>query len=160
MQLASSGVLRRVGPTMSSEQPTLVAAAIITNGRRVLVAQRSRFARMPGAWEFPGGKIEPHETPEQCLVRELQEELGICVRVLERFAENTYTYDHGTFTVIAFLVSWVSGQIEARIHENITWIKIDELSQYNLLAADVPIATALASMTLSKQPYTTHAAGD
>ncbi len=123
-----------------------VAAAIIQHGDRVLIGLRSRRSPLPGAWEFPGGKVEPHETPEQCLVRELKEELRISVRVVAPFMENVHAYPHGTFQILSFRVEWVSGLIEPLIHDRVEWVRVDDLRRYNLVAGDIPIAAALASV--------------
>ena len=126
----------------------LVAAAIIQRGDRVLLGLRPMRSPLPGAWEFPGGKVEPHETAEQCLVRELQEELRISVRVTAPFMESSHAYAHGAFRVLSFRVVWVSGAIEPQIHDRVEWVRVDELLHYNLIAADVPIAAALAAATI------------
>jgi 8-oxo-dGTP diphosphatase len=125
----------------------LVAAAIIRDGNRVLLARRSARLRLPGRWEFPGGKVEEWETPEQCLVRELHEELGIEINVHQQLTESTYTYEHGTFKILAFLVEWVSGEIATLVHDRVEWVKITDLNHFELLAGDLPIAAALASTT-------------
>jgi mutator protein MutT len=84
----------------------VVTAAIIQRNDFVLLARRSCGQKLAGFWEFPGGKVEVGETPESCLVRELDEELGIEVEVHRKFAESLHQYDHGDFRIIAYIVDW------------------------------------------------------
>ena len=72
-----------------------VTAAIITNDDKILIAQRGKDENLAGKWEFPGGKIEKGETPQQCLKREIQEELELNIEVGEFFGESIYTYSNG-----------------------------------------------------------------
>ena len=71
-------------------KPLLVAAAVIEKDGKILIAQRKKGWRFAGKWEFPGGKIEPNETPEECLRRELREELGIETEIGDFFCVSTY----------------------------------------------------------------------
>ena len=130
-------------PTRVEQRMHLVAAAIIERSGSVLLARRSADSRLPGKWEFPGGKVEPHESPEQCLVREIAEELDITVRVTRFFTESTYRYEHGTFRVLAFRTEWLSGTLNPRIHDAVEWVRVCDLGSVNLVGADVPIAAAL-----------------
>jgi hypothetical protein len=72
-----------------------VTAAILVKDRKVLIAKRKSTDKLPDKWEFPGGKIEPDETPQDCLAREMEEEFGITVSVGEFLGESVYHYDHG-----------------------------------------------------------------
>jgi 8-oxo-dGTP diphosphatase len=117
-----------------------VAAAIITNGSKVLIAKRPANKFLGGYWEFPGGKIEPGETPEACLHRELFEELEIKVHINYFLAEQTY--DYGSFIVClkVFLCTIDSGKMSLNDHEEIKWVKKNELLLFNLAPADIPLA--------------------
>jgi 8-oxo-dGTP diphosphatase len=120
----------------------VVTAAIIRRVDCVLLARRSPGEKLAGSWEFPGGKVEAGETPEGSLARELLEELGIGVRIGGRVAESSYEYEHGTFRVIAYLVDWISGEPSPNVHDRLEWVKIDDLTSYQLLPADIPINRA------------------
>ncbi|MDI9484165.1 MAG: (deoxy)nucleoside triphosphate pyrophosphohydrolase [Bacillota bacterium] len=122
--------------------PLPVMAAIIQRGNEVLLCQRKEGA-LAGKWEFPGGKIENGETPEECLVREIQEELGITIEVQDIFQAVHCHYDHGDFLVIGYLAAHVAGEITLRVHSACAWVDRSELGNYDLAAANIPIAERL-----------------
>jgi 8-oxo-dGTP diphosphatase len=121
----------------------VVTAAIIRKQGCVLLARRGPGEKLGGFWEFPGGKVEPGETPEKSLTRELSEELAIEVRIGDRVAESSYQYEHGTFHIIAYMVEWISGNLRPQVHDRLDWVKVDDLTSYRLLPADIPIAESL-----------------
>lgn len=121
-----------------------VAAAILCEAGRVLVAQRADTrGPLAGKWEFPGGKLEPGETPQACLARELREELGIDVAVGALFGESVHVDEQGAFRLIAYRVRWLSGTLTLRVHAQIAWVTPDEARLLDLLPADVPLAAEL-----------------
>ncbi len=120
-----------------------VTAAIIIKGHEVLIAKRPAGDRLSGKWEFPGGKIEAGESPEECLRRELAEELGIEACVGDFFAESVYHYEHGAIELLAYFVEWISGDICLRAHDEVKWVAMKELGQYDLAPADIPIMEKL-----------------
>lgn len=120
-----------------------VTAAIIVKENKVLLARKRHGKQLAGHWEFPGGKLEPDETLEQCLERELFEELGVKTRICDMFAESEYVYSHGAFKVIAFFAEIKNGDIIPVDHDIVDYIPIKDLLQYNLAPADVPIAEKL-----------------
>ena len=122
--------------------PLPVMAAIIQRGDQVLVCQRKQGA-LAGKWEFPGGKLENGETPEECLVREIQEELGITIEVDEIFQAVHSHYEHGDFLVIGYLATKVLGEITLRVHSACAWVDCRELDNYDLADANIPIANSL-----------------
>ena len=122
--------------------PLPVMAAIIQRGDEVLLCQRKEGA-LAGKWEFPGGKIENGETPEECLVREIQEELGITIKVDEIFQAVHSHYEHGDFLVVGYLATQVSGEITLRVHSGCAWVDCTELDTYDLADANIPIAKSL-----------------
>ncbi|MEQ8787223.1 MAG: (deoxy)nucleoside triphosphate pyrophosphohydrolase [Pirellulaceae bacterium] len=79
-----------------SGQPTPIAVAVVQHAGRVLIGQRPPGAKLAGLWEFPGGKIEPGETPEQAAIRECREETGLAVDIAGRFPDHVQCYDHGS----------------------------------------------------------------
>lgn len=126
----------------------LVTAAIIEREGKVLIARRSPNSKLAGQWEFPGGKVEDGETLQQCLARELLEELGIVGVVGEHVHSSDYQYDHGSFRIEAFRVAWAGGDISLKDHDQVAWVSVDELSTYQLLPADIPIALTLKNTPL------------
>lgn len=120
-----------------------VTAAIICKNGKILVARRAPGENMAGGWEFPGGKLEELETPEECLKRELSEEFGIIAEVGDFFCESIYQYPKGTIRLLAYFTEIVHGEINLSVHDQIEWVTADELDTYALLPADVPIAEKL-----------------
>lgn len=123
-----------------------VAAAIILKESKVLIAKRASHKTLAGFWEFPGGKIEPDETPEDCLKRELHEELDIEIIVGDFLAE--HIHDYGTFQILlkGYLCSFVSGSFKMTDHDEIKWVDVRDLPEYKLAPADVPLAMQLTEI--------------
>ena len=120
-----------------------VAIAIIMRENRVFVARRANIEKLLGYWEFPGGKVEEGETLQQCLDRELNEELGIITKSGEVITKTIFEYEHGAFEIVALKCEIISGDIELRVHDKIEWVEVDRLLELNLLPADVEIAEYL-----------------
>ncbi|MCB4204268.1 (deoxy)nucleoside triphosphate pyrophosphohydrolase [Deferribacterales bacterium Es71-Z0220] len=118
----------------------LVAAAVIIKNDKVLLARRKKGQRLESFWEFPGGKVEYGETLQQCLERELYEELGIIAEAGKIIAESTYNYKDETVNLFAILTNIKEGNFKLTVHDKIKWVKADDLTKYNLAPADVPIA--------------------
>lgn len=120
-----------------------VAAAIIHQNGKFLIAKRTANKHMAGFWEFPGGKIENNETPENCLLRELDEELKIKVKVIRYLGE--HTHDYGTVNILlkAYLCEFIEGQYTLIDHDEVKWVTIDQLSSYPLAPADIPFIKLL-----------------
>ncbi|WP_430389385.1 (deoxy)nucleoside triphosphate pyrophosphohydrolase [Blastomonas fulva] len=128
--------------------PTLfpvVAALLVDGGGRLLVQQRPPGKMMAGLWEFPGGKIEPGETPEAALARELGEELGIQVAVAD-LVPLTFASDAlGTRHLILLLYrcdSWI-GEPEPLHASAIRWVTVDDLRALDMPPADLPLLGAI-----------------
>lgn len=122
-----------------------VTAAILEQDGCVLLAQRPESDPLAYLWEFPGGKVEHGETPQECLRREMEEELGIHVEVLSFFGESHYRYDHGEIQLKAYRVRWVSGQIRPTAHADVRWVPLDHLDRYPVAPADRPLVRLLAA---------------
>ncbi|WP_300071368.1 8-oxo-dGTP diphosphatase MutT [uncultured Ruegeria sp.] len=121
------------------------AVALIDIEGRVLLAQRPEGKSMAGLWEFPGGKIEPGETPEAALIRELQEELGIdtwasCLAPLT-FASHSYDDFHLLMPLFACR-KW-DGIPQSKEGQSLKWVRANELRSYPMPAADVPLISIL-----------------
>lgn len=120
-----------------------VTAAIILQKGNVFIARRAPKEKHAGGWEFPGGKIESGETPEECLKRELFEEFGIYTKINDFIVESIYDYPKGTIRLLAYLVDVIDGDINLNVHDAYDWVEPHNLQKYNLLPADIPIAMKL-----------------
>jgi 8-oxo-dGTP diphosphatase len=124
----------------------LVAAALIVRGGEVLIGQRRLDQPMASQWEFPGGKIEPGESPEEALARELEEELGIHAVIGPKVTHIRHNYRHGGAVDLQFFaVHEFSGEIENRIYNEVRWARLEDLPAYDFLAADRGLIRDLAA---------------
>jgi len=97
-------------------------------------------------WEFPGGKIEPGESAEEALARELDEELGIRARIGPRVTRVRHNYRHGGAVDLQFFaVREFAGEIESRIYHQVRWVRLEDLASYDFLAADRNLIRDLAA---------------
>lgn len=120
-----------------------VTAAILEKDDRIIIAQRKNSDHLSGLWEFPGGKIEPGETPEECLTRELKEELGIDVKVSEFLGSNIHHYDYISIELMAYRAFWVGGTITINDHNDYRWVTINQLNNFDFAPADIPFVDML-----------------
>lgn len=119
-----------------------VAAAIITHNGRVFATQRG-YGEFKDGWEFPGGKMEPGETPQQALVREIQEELDTEIEVGELVETVEYDYPGFHLTMHCFLCTIRSGDLVLKEHEAARWLTREELDDVDWLPADVKVVEKL-----------------
>jgi 8-oxo-dGTP diphosphatase len=124
------------------------AVALIDKDGRVLIAQRPEGKSMAGLWEFPGGKIEPNETPEAALVRELNEELGIetwdsCLAPLT-FA--SHSYDDFHLVMPLFVCRKWTGIVQPKEGQTLKWVDAKALKDYPMPAADIPLIPILRDL--------------
>ena len=134
---------------MTDKPIVLVAAvALVDTDGRVLIAQRPEGKQLAGLWEFPGGKVEPGETPEQCLIRELKEELGIDVNeaCLAPFVFTSHAYDSFHLLMPLWLCRRGSGAVQALEHQAVAWVKPTRLSDYPMPPADEPLVAWLRDL--------------
>lgn len=126
--------------------PVSVVCAVIERGGRFLLAERPPGKKLAGLWEFPGGKIEPGETPEAALHRELEEELGCQVQVDRAGPPFVYEYDWGAISLHPFLCRLTQHSPEPAPHEHtrLTWATWPELRHHPLAPADEPVVDWLA----------------
>ena len=119
-----------------------VTAAIIEKDGHILIGRRKagRFADM---WEFPGGKVEGAETPEECLKRELREELDVEAEIGEFFLSNKHAYSHIAIELLVYKAKIVGGEFCLRDHKEIRWVPAENLHSYAFPAADLPIIDKL-----------------
>jgi 8-oxo-dGTP diphosphatase len=111
-------------------------AAIILRGSKVLLAQRMPTGSMASRWEFPGGKVEEGETPEEALERELQEEFGVNVQVQELLCTTEFTHKNTPFTLLAFRVELEQDPSILNAHTQIGWFELDAIQQLHLADSD------------------------
>lgn len=124
----------------------VVGAILIENGK-ILCAQRGEGKSLAYLWEFPGGKIETGETPQEALIRELQEELMIEVEVQsEKFEETNYQYDFGLVTLTTFICFLKKGTPQLAEHIAIEWLAPKELTTLEWAPADIPAVEKLMEM--------------
>ena len=116
-----------------------VDAAIIEQGDKILIAKRAPGKHLAGYWEFPGDKIESNETPQDCLARELYEELNVRINVGRFVGISEYKYDTKFIKLQAFICQIVSGEMILKDHDKIKWIRLSEIHQFNIAPADKPL---------------------
>ena len=119
--------------------PLKVTCAIITIDGKILAVQRSRTMSMPMKWEFPGGKIEPTETEMECIKREIREELGIEIEVLERLTPSIHQYPSFTIELIPYTAHYLSGDLKLKEHNSYVLMSRDELHALDWAEADWPV---------------------
>ncbi len=117
----------------------VVCAVIRDKEGRILLARRAPGQHLEGHWELPGGKVEPGESLESALQRELREELGLVVTVGEELARTEYHYDRGSIELIA-LETLVSGDVtHMTVHDAFDWFAPDEIKTVAVAPADIPL---------------------
>lgn len=122
-----------------------VAAAVIRKDDKIFATQRG-YGEFKDGWEFPGGKIEEGETPEQALVREIREELNTEIRVGERIGTVEYDYPKFHLSMDCFWCEIVQGMLELKEHEAAKWLTKDILHSVEWLPADVEVIERIREM--------------
>lgn len=117
-----------------------VTCAIIEHCGQVLICQRSKRMKLPLKWEFPGGKVEKGESKEECLIREVKEELGLEIKVGRALRTVEYHYPDLSLCLYPFVCSMAGGELHATEHAQVIWIEPSGLMDYDWAAADVPVA--------------------
>ncbi len=120
-----------------------VTAAVIEERGRVLLARRGPGRNLAGKWEFPGGKVEPGETPEESLARELEEELAIRTRVGELLCRTSFEHDGMTLELLVYRVERTGGEPQLREHLELAWVSPEEVASFDLADSDRSVARAL-----------------
>lgn len=117
--------------------------------REVLVSQRKQDQVLAGMWEFPGGKVEAGETPAQCVVRELREEVGLGVMVQQPLARISHTYDHAHVRLRPFLCAWERGEAQPLQVAQCRWVTAEELAALHFPPANAPLLMWLRGYLLA-----------
>lgn len=116
-----------------------VACAVIEKGGAVLAAQRSEKMSMPLKWEFPGGKIHDGESAEDCLLREIEEELGVTIAIKGALKPVAWQYADFTVTLHPFVCEITDGEITLHEHRAARWLRPEELCSLDWPEADMPV---------------------
>jgi 8-oxo-dGTP diphosphatase len=117
-----------------------VSAAVAIRQNKILITRRAPGEKLAGFWEFPGGKQEDDESIQACLVRELEEELGVVAFCGDVLVECRYTYEGGAINLIAIETKIIEGEISLSVHDQYQWVSPDDLLKFQLAPADIPIA--------------------
>jgi 8-oxo-dGTP diphosphatase len=128
----------------------VVACALVDPDKRILIAQRPPGKALAGLWEFPGGKREPGERPEQTLIRELQEEIGITVKeaCLAPLTFASHAYDDFHLLMPLYICRRWEGDVIAREGQSLAWVRANKLRDYPMPAADIPLIPHLIDLLM------------
>jgi 8-oxo-dGTP diphosphatase len=134
--------------TLASKLLLVAACALVDTDGRVLIAQRPQGKPMAGLWEFPGGKVEPGESPEEALIRELDEELGISTKsaCLAPVSFASHSYDNFHLLMPLYACRKWQGEPQAREHAALKWVRPQKLRDYPMPPADEPLIAALCDL--------------
>ena len=127
----------------------VAACALIDPQGRVLIAERPKGKSMAGLWEFPGGKVEANERPEETVVREMREELGVSIdkNSLSPFIFASHTYPDFHLLMPVFLCRRWEGEISPREGQKVAWVRPNELDRYPMPPADGPLIPMLKELS-------------
>jgi 8-oxo-dGTP diphosphatase len=128
----------------------VVACALVDTEGRVLIARRPEGKPLAGLWEFPGGKIDPGERPEQTLIRELHEEIGITVKeaCLAPLTFASYAYNDFHLLMPLYICRRWEGEVIAREGQKLAWVRANKLRSYPMPPADIPLIPPLIDLLM------------
>lgn len=129
----------------------VVACALIDVDNRVLIAQRPKGKSMAGLWEFPGGKVEPGERPEEALIRELQEELGVETKIecLAPLSFASHAYDDFHLLMPLYICRRFWGTPQPKEGQALKWVRANKLRTFDMPPADDPLIPPLIDLLVS-----------
>lgn len=130
-------VIRSQGDDLMKKNIHVVGAVIVKDGK-IFCAQRPKDKSLPGMWEFPGGKIEEKETPQEALKREILEEMNCEIKVEEKVEKTIYEYDFGIVHLTTFYCRLISGEPKLLEHIDSCWLLPEELPTLEWAPADIP----------------------
>lgn len=121
-----------------------VVAAILQNDDKILIAKKKEGKPLAGFYEFPGGKVEEGENPEDSLVRELMEEMSIKVTVKDYVGKSIYDYGNGkVIELLGYTAEIIEGDIVLTDHDEYRWVTLEEVRNYNIAPADIPLISKI-----------------
>lgn len=120
-----------------------VVCGVIYKKDKVLIARRRKGISQEGKWEFPGGKVELNESNEFSLARELYEEFGMEIIINQKLGENLHSYPDIKINLIAYCCDFVSASFSLTSHDKYQWVKTNELINFDLTEADIPLISLL-----------------
>lgn len=126
--------------------PTIVAAAVVVDNGRVLLTKRAEGQHLAGLWEFPGGKLEIGESPEEALVRECREECGIEIAVAEILDATFHRYPEKDVLLLFYRCSLVSGEVRHLHVADHAWVEPKELGRYEFPPADARVIARIQAL--------------
>lgn len=121
----------------------IVTAAIIEKDDKILITQRKEGKHGEFLWEFPGGKLEEGEAPEDCIIREIYEELNINIEVIDIFDVVYHRYEKFNLLMLVYMCRYLSGEIKANEVEDFKWIDIKDINKFEFLEADIGVVNKL-----------------
>ena len=121
-----------------------VVAAILQKEDKILIARKKQGKPLAGYFEFPGGKIEEGETPEESLIRELMEEMIIKIAVKEYIGESVYDYGNNkVISLLGYTAEIIDGEIKLSDHDIYEWVTLEQINNYKIAPADIPLINKL-----------------
>ena len=127
-------------------KPIKVVCGIIWKDGKVFIARRKPGKSLAGFWEFPGGKLDEGEEPEAALIRELEEELGMDVKISSFFGSKTHHYESFSIELIAYTCAFISASYHLTDHDEISFVDPKELSSFQIAPADLFIVEQLSKI--------------
>lgn len=137
--------------TSPSRPDIPVVAAVILHEGRILAAKRKAGGPSGGRWEFAGGKLEPGESPQQALAREIREELGLAIRVGEELGTYVTALEPYTIRLQCFWCELLGGELILNDHDEVRWCSADELQELDWALPDVPAVRAIQTLKVQRQ---------
>ena len=126
-----------------------VLCGLIFNTKDELLITRRLGGEFSGKWEFPGGKLEENESEQDCLIREIKEELDIDIIVNSFFMRNEHTYPEFSVELISYLSTFIGGNIKLVDHDKYEWVETSRLKEFDFLDGDIPIINNIVSNNIS-----------
>lgn len=129
-----------------------VVAALIKNNNKVLIAKRTTGNKeVIGKWEFPGGKVEPEETEEAAIEREIKEEFELKIKANKFLTNNKCKYPNKTIDLRLYACSYIEGEFKLHDHSEYKWVNTQDLLKYDLAPADIPLAQYVKELEIYNQ---------